>query len=161
MSKLKIRDQNDPNTWYEIPAGGVGVPSGGTQGQVLYKTGSADYSTGWGSLIVESGTSNDWQYWKFADGRVRLRYAATIPSVAITTTAGSVYRISSVKEITYPFLVNDAVANVSVRMDSGTHFPWVGGVVSFQSYVRFMVYNHSSVTSGMMTQIEVNGFLPE
>lgn len=158
MSQLKIKDGAN---WIPIPAGGVGVPSGGTQGQVLAKTGSADYATGWESLIVESGTSDGWQYWKFADGRVRLRYAATIPGVAITTSAGSVYRASSVKEILYPFLVNDAVANVSVRMDSGTHFPWAGGVVSFQSYVRFMVYNHSSVTSGLITQIEVNGFLPE
>ena len=157
MSKLKIKNGN---TWEEIPAGGVGVPSGGTQGQVLMKSSATDYATGWESLIVESGTSGDWKYWKFADGRVRLRYTATISGVAVTTSAGSVYRCSAVREISYPFLINDAVANVSVRFDSGVQFPWVGGVVSFQSYVRFMVYNHSSVTAGLMTQIEVNGFLP-
>lgn len=42
MSVLKIKDQN--GNWIEIPAGGDGVPSGGTPGQVLKKTNGG---TGW------------------------------------------------------------------------------------------------------------------
>lgn len=47
MSKLKIRNGN---TWEEIPAGGVGVPSGGTQDQYLKKSSSTDYAVEWASF---------------------------------------------------------------------------------------------------------------
>lgn len=46
MSVLKIKDGN---TWIPMPASGVGVPLGGTQGQVLMKASSTDYDTGWDS----------------------------------------------------------------------------------------------------------------
>lgn len=46
MSQLKIRNPND-NSWYTIPEGGVGVPSGGTAGQVLTKSSGTDYATEW------------------------------------------------------------------------------------------------------------------
>lgn len=48
MSKLKIRLNG--NTWEEIPAGGIGVPSGGTQGQALLKSSNTDYSTAWANI---------------------------------------------------------------------------------------------------------------
>jgi hypothetical protein len=66
MSKLKIRDQNNPNTWYEVPAGGVGVPSGGTQGQVMYKTGPEDYATGWGTASNIGAMSKWVKLWENA-----------------------------------------------------------------------------------------------
>lgn len=44
MSVLKIRNGS---TWEEIPAGGVGVPSGGNAGDVLVKSNSTDYATQW------------------------------------------------------------------------------------------------------------------
>ena len=44
MSQLKIKDGNN---WINIPASGVGVPSGGTTGQVLVKTSGTDYDTAW------------------------------------------------------------------------------------------------------------------
>lgn len=47
MSQLKIYDGN---TWVGIPAGGVGVPSGGSSGQYLKKSSSTDYATEWASL---------------------------------------------------------------------------------------------------------------
>lgn len=56
MSQLKIKDGTN---WIPIPAGGVGVPSGGTQGRVLYKTGSADYATGWGTAS-DIGAMSKW-----------------------------------------------------------------------------------------------------
>lgn len=46
MSKLKIKNGS---TWEEIPAGGVGVPSGGNAGDVLVKSSSTDYATQWSS----------------------------------------------------------------------------------------------------------------
>ena len=46
MSVLKIRNGS---TWEEIPSGGVGVPSGGNAGDVLVKSSSTDYATGWQS----------------------------------------------------------------------------------------------------------------
>lgn len=63
MSQLKIKDGNN---WIDIPAGGIGVPSGGTIGQVLQKSSNTDYATEWGDapqskLLVEeiewTGTS--------------------------------------------------------------------------------------------------------
>lgn len=45
MSRLKIKNNNE---WISIPAGGVGVPAGGTAGQVLKKASSTDYNTVWG-----------------------------------------------------------------------------------------------------------------
>ena len=44
MSQLKIR--NGAN-WIDIPAGGVGVPSGGSTGEMLVKSSSTDYATEW------------------------------------------------------------------------------------------------------------------
>lgn len=44
MSVLKIKDGN---SWINIPAGGVGVPSGGNQGDVLVKSSATDYATEW------------------------------------------------------------------------------------------------------------------
>lgn len=46
MSQLKIWDESK-NTWVGIPAGGVGVPSGGSSGQFLKKSSSTDYATEW------------------------------------------------------------------------------------------------------------------
>ena len=52
MGQLKIKDNNDQ--WVAIPTGGVGVPDGGNDGDVLVKSGSADYATAWKSFeIVE------------------------------------------------------------------------------------------------------------
>jgi len=51
MSVLKIKNGN---TWIEIPAGGAGVPSGGTAGQILKKSNSTDYSTEWYTLTSSS-----------------------------------------------------------------------------------------------------------
>ena len=48
MSVLKIKDDN--SVWHEKPAGGVGVPQGGSQGDVLVKASEDDYDTGWGEV---------------------------------------------------------------------------------------------------------------
>ena len=50
MSQLKIRNGND---WYSVPAGGAGVPSGGSAGQLLMKSSSTDYATEWINNINE------------------------------------------------------------------------------------------------------------
>ena len=57
MSKLKIKNGN---TWEEIPAGGVGVPSGGTAGQVLMKSSATDYADEWAD-ISEAGAMSKWE----------------------------------------------------------------------------------------------------
>ena len=44
MSQLKIKNGSN---WESIPAGGIGVPSGGTTGQVLQKSSNTDYATEW------------------------------------------------------------------------------------------------------------------
>ena len=46
MSQLKIKNGNE---WVDIPAGGVGVPSGGNAGDVLVKSSAVDYATEWKS----------------------------------------------------------------------------------------------------------------
>lgn len=56
MSILKIKNGN---TWEEIPAGGVGVPSGGTAGQILMKSSSTDYADEWAD-ISEAGAMSKW-----------------------------------------------------------------------------------------------------
>lgn len=55
MSKLKIKDGDQ---WTEIPAGGVGVPSGGSQGDILVKSSSTDYSTEWNGWDIKIATLN-------------------------------------------------------------------------------------------------------
>lgn len=47
MSQLKIKNGN---SWEAIPAGGVGVPSGGSSGQYLKKSSNTDYATEWATL---------------------------------------------------------------------------------------------------------------
>ena len=82
MSVLKVKNGN---TWIEIPAGGVGVPSGGTAGQVLRKNNSTDYATQWSTI-----TSTD----VFAEGMTILtadQYGTTLPQ------AGNVGRIFFLK----------------------------------------------------------------
>ena len=44
MSQLYVKNGS---TWEAIPAGGVGVPSGGTANQILKKSSSTDYATEW------------------------------------------------------------------------------------------------------------------
>ena len=44
MSQLKIKNGNN---WESIPASGMGVPSGGTTGQVLSKVSGTDFDTQW------------------------------------------------------------------------------------------------------------------
>ena len=44
MSQLKIKNGNN---WESIPAGGIGVPSGGDAGDVLVKSSAVDYATEW------------------------------------------------------------------------------------------------------------------
>lgn len=46
MSALKVWDYIN-NVWVKLPAGGVGVPSGGTAGQVLAKSSNTDYAAEW------------------------------------------------------------------------------------------------------------------
>ena len=48
MGKLKIKDGNN---WIALPESGVGVPSGGTAGQVLVKSNSTDYATEWDDIV--------------------------------------------------------------------------------------------------------------
>ena len=97
MSVLKVR--NGASSWESIPAGGVGVPSGGSAGQTLVKSSSTDYATEWADpLVVASGsaTSGDYvtcYYRKWSDGKVEawLHYEAT---VACTTSGYGGYRTS-------------------------------------------------------------------
>lgn len=50
MSQLKIKNGNN---WESIPAGGIGVPSGGNAGDVLIKSSSTDYATEWGTIAIQ------------------------------------------------------------------------------------------------------------
>ena len=50
MSQLKIKDGNN---WVNIPASGIGVPSGGTTGQVLQKSSNTDYATEWAAFPIK------------------------------------------------------------------------------------------------------------
>ena len=61
MSQLKIKNGN---SWEPIPAGGMGVPSGGSSGQYLKKSSSTDYATEWEDMpeyivdeVVSASTS--------------------------------------------------------------------------------------------------------
>ena len=49
MSQLKIKNGG---SWEAIPAGGIGVPSGGTTGQVLQKSSNTDYATEWATPLT-------------------------------------------------------------------------------------------------------------
>ena len=66
-------------SWYDVgpmgtqgPKGdtGLGVPEGGTVGQVLVKNSDTDYDTSWktGFMISESGSNSNGNYIKFEDG---------------------------------------------------------------------------------------------
>ena len=50
MSQLKFKNGG---SWEAIPAGGIGVPSGGTEGQYLVKSSSTDYATEWKTLQIK------------------------------------------------------------------------------------------------------------
>ena len=154
MSKLKIKNGN---TWEEIPAGGVGVPSGGTQGQILVKSSGSDYATEWGSNVLETGTSGNWKYTKFRDGTCELFYANDSYSAAMTAQKGNVYTFSSDDEVLYPFDVYDAWGSVDARVSSNVTIPWAGNVRFWQLKVSFRLFNPTSTTSTVALHIGVRG----
>ena len=57
MSQLKIKNGN---TWELVGTDGIGVPSGGTVGQVLQKNSATSYDTSWSSIytIPSGGSTN-------------------------------------------------------------------------------------------------------
>ena len=78
MSKLKIKDGNQ---WTEIPAGGVGVPSGGNAGDVLVKSSSVDYATEWADLP----NLLTWTLWDSKAGNVDITLPTNYNEILIAT----------------------------------------------------------------------------
>lgn len=129
MSQLKIKDNND--NWIDIPASGVGVPSGGSAGDVLVKSSAVDYATEWQAPLVEESfqvtptvtfTSVDVNKCRKCGNLVTINFTGRATSGASATWL-SVVSIPSeyapTGEVLTTCVISDAVAMCSVLQVSG------------------------------------------
>lgn len=130
MSKLKIKNGN---TWEEVPAGGVGVPSGGTQGQVLMKSSSTDYATGWGNVgTFESGTDGIWTYRKYSDRTYHAWWRGYVSLLVGTAWCGGYFHQTASAMTPPSFSVE--VTSVSGFADATQLLAYVGHATDFSTY---------------------------
>lgn len=107
MSQLKIKNGNE---WVDIPAGGVGVPSGGSAGDVLIKSSSTDYATEWGkrfsvtTLLLHGNVTQNSQSFTLADSVenydllcVRMNVNATTGGASTTIVPTSLLSINGIQ----------------------------------------------------------------
>lgn len=112
--------------------------------------------------VVSYGTvpqsSGDWEYLKFANGRCYLWSRKTLSSVACTTARGNVYGTSAATQMTFPFTVYDAVANVNLAgSGTSTYMFWAGGVTPWQGRLDFFPMCSQSVTLDVIASVFVIG----
>jgi len=102
MSTLKIKSGG---TWLNVAGAGVGVPSGGSAGQLLIKASATDYDMGWGSppyaiyLTSVACSAMTGDFASVSDGRITADYvvaeitfanpSAITSDVTWTTVAGT------------------------------------------------------------------------
>lgn len=108
-------------------------------------------------VAVESGTSGNWSYKKFADGFCVLRYYDSSYNAVIATAKGSIYSQADNQALNYPFPVYGASGDVSARADSNAIIPWVGNITFYESSLRFRLFNPTSVTSNVTLTVGVYG----
>lgn len=130
MSKLKIKNGN---TWEEVPAGGVGVPPGGTAGQVMMKSSDTDYATQWGNIgTFTSGTDGIWTYRKYSDGTYHAWYEGAVNLLAGTAFAGGYFHQSG-SALTPPSF-STAVTSLSGAPNGAMLMAYVGHAADFSTY---------------------------
>ena len=132
MSQLKIKNGNN---WESIPAGGVGVPSGGTAGQVLRKSSNADYATEW-ATPAEPGITTPETVFSNSYVTIKLTYDEYL-KIGWLSLAGNSSKPSS--ETTYTFDLSDYFT-VPMNIQGGTRKGGTLGVYtgttgSYGSYV--------------------------
>ena len=131
MSVLKFKDAN--SSWVTVPVGGVGVPSGGTQGQVLMKSSATDYATGWGNInTFESGTDGIWTYRKYSDGTYHAWYEGGINLLTGTAWAGGYFHQSS--SSLSPPAFSTAVTSLAGSPNSATLGMFCGHATDYSTY---------------------------
>lgn len=112
MSQLKIKNVND-NSWISIPAGGVGVPSGGSAGDVLTKSSSTDYATEW-----TTPASNEWTLLGTSSNSSQMvTYPSNAKEIFILGASSS----TSKPAYSCVFLV-DAIQDISILMVGGYYY---------------------------------------
>ena len=86
MAQFKIKDNN---SWVAAVSGGVGVPSGGSQGQVLKKSSSSDYATTWASAdiqVIRNNVSVATTAWATNSTYADYGYRASVAITGVTST---------------------------------------------------------------------------
>lgn len=130
MSVLKFKDQN--NNWITVPAGGRGVPSGGTEGQYLKKSSSSDYNTEWDDFpIPEYGSNTNGSYVKFADGTL-IQWGLFTKTSGSTSAYGSLYIMQVSFDLPLNFVDTNYTVTGSGKFGTGAAlaFGLEGGTVS-------------------------------
>ena len=115
MSQLKIKDGNN---WISIPASGVGVPVGGTTGQVLAKTSGTDYDTAW---VDQSGSAASVASITLAAANWTGNgpYTQTVTISGATITANTLVDLRP-DATTMTQLITDVVTSLFIENNSGT-----------------------------------------
>ena len=114
MSQLKIKNGN---SWESIPAGGIGVPSGGTAGQVLTKSSSTDYATEWKTIP---------KCYIFGMSTATYNTNSTITLTDISAPDSDIYRDGdNIKFRTAKTVI--AFMTVQGKIPSGTSRYWISG----------------------------------
>jgi len=108
---------------------------------------------------IETGSSGNWTWSKYPDGRCELDYNDTSYSATIDSLKGNVYAQASAPRITLPLtLVAGADASISYYVDSSTYITWAAQVTVYTQTVTFRLVCVASMpaTTGRL-HIHISG----
>lgn len=120
MSQLKIKNGN---SWESIPAGGIGVPSGGDTGDVLRKSSSVDYATEWYDDNVVETDDVSLTFTNYANCSITFRkykriVQATVSFAILGNASSTAYIITATSTIPEKYRPTSEVRFVIARTDS-------------------------------------------
>ena len=149
---------------------GAGLPTGGTAGQGLLKTGPDDYQAEWGNVVTsvngqtgavelyESGTDGTWTWRKWSDGLLELqRFYNGPPTTGSHYTTVNGFYGYYVTGFTFPSSAKPIDNGYSVMADwaIGSGFSIFGGTVSSKAVTGFTLYALSTASGQSVVRIGI------
>ena len=136
----------------EDGADGVGVPAGGTAGQILSKIDGTDYNTQW-ATIIESGSNANGDWVRYADGTQICWMKLEVTDQALNTALGGLF--TGIRVVTYPVIfIGGAPVVTCTRFQWSTGGGWGTVNNATTSSCTLRGYEVTSRASGTITYIQ-------